>query len=42
MKGIITVENTAASDADTNKGSKRLMFNNCAPFTDCISEINKN
>ena len=39
MRGIITV---AASYADTNKESKRLMFNNCAPFTDCISEINKN
>ena len=31
VKGTITVNNTAAADADAN---------NCAPFTNCIREIN--
>ena len=40
VKGTITVNNTAAADADANKTNKKLIFKNCAPFTNCISEIN--
>ena len=40
MKGTITVNNTAAADADTNNTNKKVIFKNCAPFTICISEIN--
>ena len=35
VKGTITVNNTAAADANTNNTP-----NNCAPFIKCISEIN--
>ena len=40
VKGKITVDNTAAAYADANNTNKRLIFKNCTPFTDCISEIN--
>ena len=40
IKGTITVNNTAAADADANNANKKVMFKNCAPFTDCKSEIN--
>ena len=41
VKGtIITVTNTAAADADANNTNKKVIFENCAPFTNCISEIN--
>ena len=40
VKGIITVENTAAEGADPNNRNKKVIFENCAPFPDCISEIN--
>ena len=40
VKGTITVNNTAAADADANNTNKRVIFKNCAPFTNCISEIN--
>ena len=40
VKGTITVDNTAAADADANNTNKKLIFKNCAPFTNCISEIN--
>ena len=39
FKGIITVPNTPAAAAPSNK-NKEVVFKNCAPFTDCISEIN--
>ena len=39
VKGTITINNTAAVDADANNTDKKLIFNNCAPFTNCISEI---
>ena len=35
VKGTITVNNTAAADANTNNTP-----NNCAPFIKCISDIN--
>ena len=34
VKGTITVPNTAV-----NNTNKKLLFRNCAPFTDCITEI---
>ena len=40
VKGIITVNNTAAADADANNTNKKVIFKNCAPFSNCISEIN--
>ena len=40
VKGTITVNNTAAADADANSTNKKLIFKKCAPFTNCISEIN--
>ena len=40
VKGAITVNNTAAVDVNANKTDKKLIFKNCAPFTNYISEIN--
>ena len=40
VKGTITVNNTAPADADANNTNKKVIFKNCAPFTNCISEIN--
>ena len=39
VKGTITVNNTGA-DAAPNNRNKKVIFKNCAPFTNCISEIN--
>ena len=40
VKGTITVPNTAAEDAAVNNTNKKVIFKNCAPFTNCITEIN--
>ena len=40
VKGNISVNNTAAADADANNTNKKVIFKNCAPFTNCISKIN--
>ena len=40
VKGTITVNSTADADADTNNTNKKVIFKNCAPFTNCITEIN--
>ena len=40
MKETITVNNTAAADAAENNTNKKVIFQNCAPFTNVISEIN--
>ena len=40
VKGNITVNNTAADGAAANKTNKKVIFKNCAPFTNCISKIN--
>ena len=40
IKGTITVNNTAAADADANNTNKKVILKNCAPFTNCMSEIN--
>ena len=39
-KGNITVNNTAADGAATNNTNKKVIFKNCAPFTNCISKTN--
>ena len=40
VKGTIIVNNTAAQGAAVNNANKKVIFKNCAPFTNCISEIN--
>ena len=40
VKGTITVNNTVAADADANNTDKKVIFKNCAPFTNYISKIN--
>ena len=41
VKGTISVNNTAAAGAAVNNNNnKKEIFKNCAPFTNCISEIN--
>ena len=40
VKGTISVNNNAAADAAANNTNKKVIFKNCAPFTNCISEIN--
>ena len=40
VKETISVNNTAAQGAAANNTNKKVIFKNCAPFTNCISEIN--
>ena len=41
VKGNITVNNTAAAGGgDANNTNKKVIFKNCAPFTNCVSKIN--
>ena len=40
VKGTISANNTAAAGAAANNTNKKVIFKNCAPFTNCISEIN--
>ena len=40
VKGTISVNNTAAVGAAVDNINKKVIFKNCAPFTNCISEIN--
>ena len=39
FNGTITVPNTADADADANNANKKVIFKTCAPFINCISEI---
>ena len=39
VKGTITISNTGTTAAQGNR-NKKVTFKNCAPFIDCISEIN--
>ena len=41
VKGNITVNNTAVDGTAANNANKKVIFKNCAPFTNCISKINK-
>ena len=40
VRGTINVNNTAAQGAAANNTNKKVIFKNCAPFTNCINEIN--
>ena len=40
VKGTISVNNTAIADDAVNNDDKKVIFKNCLPFTNCISEIN--
>ena len=40
VKGNISVNNTAAEGAATNNAAKKVIFKDCAPFTNCIRKIN--
>ena len=40
VKGNISVNNTAAAGAAANNVTKKVIFKNCGPFTNCISKIN--
>ena len=38
VKGNITVNNTAVDGATANNVTKKVIFKNCAPSANCISE----
>ena len=40
VKGKIQNDDASANDGDANNTNKKVIFKNCAPFSDCISEIN--
>ena len=40
VKGTSTVNNNTAAAAAANNTNKKVIFINCAPFTNCTSEIN--
>ena len=40
VKGTISVNNTAAAGVAANNNDRKVIFKNCAPFTNCISKIN--
>ena len=40
VKGTITVPNMAAAGAVVNNTNKKVIFKNCASFTDCITKRN--
>ena len=40
VKGNITVNNNAVAGAVANNIDKKVIFKNCAPFTNCLREIN--
>ena len=40
VKGTTSANHTAARGAAANNTNKKVIFKNCAPFTNCISEIN--
>ena len=40
VKGNIVVNDTAAKGAAANNINKKVIFKNCAPFTNCSSKIN--
>ena len=40
VKITITVPNTVALGAAVNNTNEKVIFKNCSPFTNCITEIN--
>ena len=41
VKGAIAINNTAAADANANNTNKKVVFKNCAPFTNTQADIHK-
>ena len=41
VKATITVPNTATASATVNNTNKKVIFENCTPFTNWIIKINK-
>ena len=39
VKGNITVSNTVTAGATVSNTNNKVLFENCAPFTDCITKI---
>ena len=39
VKGNVTVNNTADADAAANNTNKKVIFENCVAFTNCLSKI---
>ena len=37
---LLRIANITITDANKNNTNKKVIFENCDPFTDCISEIN--
>ena len=42
VKGNIALNNTADAGVAANNTDKKVIFKNCARFTNCISKINNN
>ena len=40
LRELLVLVKTAAAGAAVNNTNKKVIFKNCAPFTNCISEIN--
>ena len=40
VKGTITIAPVPPPTVEANNNDKEVVFKNCAPFTDCIGEIN--
>ena len=40
VKGTMTAPNTAVAGSAVNNTNEKIIFKNCAIFTDCITEIN--
>ena len=40
VKGTITVENKVAQDQPSNAANEKVIFKNCALFSNCISRVN--
>ena len=40
VKGTITIATVPPPTVEANNNDKEVVFKNCAPFTDCIGEIN--
>ena len=40
LRGTITVTNTVALGTAVNNTNNKIIFKNCTPFTDCITQMN--
>ena len=40
VKGTMAIAPAPAPAVNLDKNNKEVVFKNCAPFTDCITEIN--